>query len=728
MFVAMKKESINNFHTHLEIHPSTAFSVVTQIVPFANHNQAPRVYFHAAQSKQAICIPQTNFNKRMDTMTYVHHYPQKRIITTRGCNYNGIERMPHGFNVIVAIMAHGFNQEDSIIINKGSIDRGLFHITKYKTMTASEKAINIRENIVIENPIKIRDNGKEIKNIDHAKYSLLDDNGFIKEGSYIPKGQKVAVLGMVHVKEEIVEKKSGVLVDYKTKKTYSDISLISDIAHHGYIDKVYVSRQTPINKERIAKIKFRKTKKPELGDKHCSAHGQKGVIGMILDEVNMPFTKDGIRPDIIINPHAIPSRMTIGHLVETVFAKLCCLEGCIGDGTVFIDFDKSKIYEELEKHNFEKHGNEILYNGRSGEQISTEIFMGPIFYYRLKHMVDDKIHGRGKGPKAQLTRQPTSGRSNDGGLRIGEMERDVLISHGFSQFTKECMMEKSDKYRWSVCKYCGISANFTPEKNNILCVSCGRQDLSIIETPYAFKLLMQEIQAMGLQMRLSTDGFKEAEEHEEADEEEEAHEEVEELEESSEISGGDGEDEEDSEEEEDDDDDEEKEEANEEINQLTEINDPEREIDDKSNHTDSDSSIPRFDINENINNGFGQGDQLKEKIDYSVNTDLVNNNQLNFSTYGGEKDNISMIGGYSELLGETDNEKVKFIGNSDNEVQIQRDERIKQSTGGNSTNITTKVINIDSKLFTDAANASNAISAGETDDHDNSDDDNQFFQ
>jgi hypothetical protein len=234
---------------------------------------------------------------------------------------------------------------------------------------------------------------------------------------------------------------------------------------------------------------------------NCSSHGQKGVFGMILPQHDMPYTKDGIVPDLIINPHAFPSRMTIGHLVETVTAKLCCLEGCYGDGTVFLPFDTEKVYSQLEDNGYERHGNEILYNGRTGQQIETEIFMGPIFYYRLKHMVSDKVHARGDGPRTQLTYQPTSGRSKKGGLRVGEMERDVLLAHGLAQFTKEHMMEKSDKYRWAVCRHCGVIAKYNP-KSFMECMSCEGNDVSIIETPYAFKLLVQEMEAMGVQIRL----------------------------------------------------------------------------------------------------------------------------------------------------------------------------------------------------------------------------------
>lgn len=506
--IAIDKKDIGGYHTHLEINPITLFSVVTQLVPLLNHNQSPRVVFHGAQSKQAIGIYATNFTKRFDTMGYIQHYPQKRLITTRGSHYNGANLMPNGTNCIVSIMTHtGFNQEDSVMINKGSIDRGLYHLTAYKTLTAIEKTLSQNDRLVFANPIEWRKSGKVIQNVKHADYTLLDKNGFIKEGSYIPAGQMVVIVGMIHIHQSVKIVNKGVLTDKEVVETYTDVSLVTDVHHYGHIDKVFVGNQIPgidrADVSRVCKVRFRKIRRPEPGDKNCSSHGQKGVIGLIIPEVDMPFTKDGIRPDIIINPHAIPSRMTIGHLIETVFAKLCCMDGVIGDGTVFLPFDKSAMFDSLEKYGYEKYGNEVLYNSRTGHQLDTEIFIGPIYYYRLKHMVTDKVHARDKGPKSQLTRQPTSGRSKHGGLRLGEMERDVVLSYGISQFIKEGWMERSDKFKWAVCRYCGILSLYGPSINE--CKKCNRQDIVLIETPYAFKLLIQELECLGLQMRLSPD-------------------------------------------------------------------------------------------------------------------------------------------------------------------------------------------------------------------------------
>jgi hypothetical protein len=277
------------------------------------------------------------------------------------------------------------------------------------------------------------------------------------------------------------------------------------VHHYGTVDRVYLEKYDLASGMRICKVRFRKMRRPELGDKTCSRHGQKGVMGMIVPAEDMPFSKNGIVPDLIINPHAFPSRMTIGHLVECIFAKLCCMEGMLGDGTVFLPFDIENVATALEKHNFERYGNEILYNGRTGEQIATEILIAPTFYLRLKHMVADKVHSRSTGPRDQLTRQPTSGRSKAGGLRIGEMERDVLLSYGFSQFSKESLMERSDKHRYHVCRHCGTSAVTNRHKNYAYCTDCGGNNITAVETPYAFKLLIQELEAMGIQVRLSTE-------------------------------------------------------------------------------------------------------------------------------------------------------------------------------------------------------------------------------
>ena len=513
-YIAMIDQDVTLQHTHLEIHPSTMLSVVTANIPLSNHNQSARNVFHAAQSKQAIGVYATNFNSRFDTMSYVQHYPQRPIVSTQLSQYTCSNFMPNGFNVIVAIMTYsGFNQEDSIMINKQSVERGLFNLSYFKTVTATEKDISQTEKMIFCNPMDFIEKGINVRGNKHADYSLLDKRGVIVEGSVVHKGQRVVVVGMLKVQEVYKEEKKGVFKELVKDTIYTDVSIVTDDTVYGIVNKVYYSEKSVINNSSICKVRFLKIRKPEFGDKHASRHGQKGVVGMIIPEEGMPFTKDGVRPDIIINPHAIPSRMTIGHLVECVFAKLCCMKGTTGNGSVFLPLDEKKIYKDLSKMGFDSHGNELLYNGFTGKQIETEIFIGPTFYFRLKHMVEDKINVRGLDrdkselPKMSLTRQPTSGRRKGGGLRIGEMERDSILSHGTSMFVQESMMDRSDMYSWAICKRCGTMAIYNPSKKNMIiqCKSCKKDDIAVIKTPYAFKLLTQELETMGIVMRLNTE-------------------------------------------------------------------------------------------------------------------------------------------------------------------------------------------------------------------------------
>lgn len=511
------------YHTHLEIDPAMIMSPITQHIPFMQHNMGPRNLFSAGQMKQAIGIYSTRFNDRFDPAAYIMHYPQKPLVTTRSALIAGNELMPNGVNAIVAVATYsGFNQEDSLIINKAAIDRGFFQITAYKSIFASEEYDDYdRPIVVFDNRTRLERMGKQVKGGKFANYGLLDDSGFIHPESHIPRGQTAAVVGMVAPVRRV--RTASVLEQVRPDEEaeiYNDVSMTTDIHLYGTVDRVEVFNK---GKARGCKVRFRKVRRPELGDKGVSRYAQKGVIGMILPPEQMPFTKDGVVPDIIINPHSFPSRMCVAQMIECVFAKLCAMEGQVGDGTVFVPFDHEAMSNELQaKHNFDRRGNEVLYNGATGEMMQADIFIGPTFYLRLKHMVLDKINYRGMGanpeafepfnrpaevgmlsPQDQLTRQPTAGRSRGGGLRIGEMERDVLISYGMSHFAKECMMEKADKYKWAVCRHCGTLTQYkSPE-----CMNCGGQDIAKISTPYAFKLWTQEMQSVGLTMRLSQEPF-----------------------------------------------------------------------------------------------------------------------------------------------------------------------------------------------------------------------------
>lgn len=508
--IAIDGTQVSRRNTHCEIHPSTILSAVSQNIPLLNHNQAPRNIFFGAQGKQAVGMPTTSFNSRIDTMLYVLHYPQKQLVNTRYKEYMYNNVLTGGENLIVAVSTWtGYNQEDSIIVNKASIERGMFNMTYFKNVVSKEEE-NKRDNerIIFMNPLKAIDQGLEVASMKFAKYKkTLDEHGFPLVNTYVKEND--AIIGKTLVSTEYVEDAAQNIFGNKVEKvTYSDRSIIADKTISGIVDKVVVYNDAENIK--TCKVRFRKVKIPELGDKMASCHGQKGVVGIVLPPENMPFSQDGIIPDIIINPHAFPSRMTIGHLMECVLAKACVNEGMMIDATPFNQNDYSDIYDMLEnKYRLERHGNEILYNGRTGDQISTEIFFGPTYYQRLKHMVSDKINYRTTGPITATTRQPTKGRGNNGGLRIGEMERDSILAHGMTGFLKESLMERSDKYNFAIEHASGDIAIVNEHNRLFKPQKVDGQFYSHVKTPYAMKLFLQELRAMGVQPILSTDPIDE---------------------------------------------------------------------------------------------------------------------------------------------------------------------------------------------------------------------------
>jgi DNA-directed RNA polymerase II subunit RPB2 len=317
-------------------------------------------------------------------------------------------------------------------------------------------------------------------------YEKLDDNGHVPKNTHV-EGSDI-IIGKVMPK-----KANGVIVN-------QDNSVSLKPSDEGYVDMNYIG--TNSDGYKFCNVRLRKNRKPEVGDKLASRSAQKGCIGMVYRHQDMPFTKDGIVPDIIMNPHAIPSRMTMAQLMECIMGKAGCHIGACGDSSPFSDCSVESIAKVLEMSGMERYGNEIMYNGRTGEQIKTEIFIGPTYYQRLKHMVADKVHSRGSnGPIVMLTRQPSEGRSKNGGLRLGEMERDCLIGHGISEFLKEKMLDTSDNYRLFICKNCGLTANANPAKNIYKCNHCKLStDIVQIRIPYAFKLLSQELYTMNIKL------------------------------------------------------------------------------------------------------------------------------------------------------------------------------------------------------------------------------------
>ena len=476
-------------YTHSEIHPSTIFGVLASCIPFPEHNQSPRNTYQCAMGKQAIGVYVSNFNKRMDKTAYILNYAMRPLVETRVMNIMKLNELPSGNQVIVAIMTHsGFNQEDSILFNRGSIDRGMFHATIYHTEKDEDKKINGDEEI------RTKPNKAITKNMKFGNYDKINSHGVMNENTLVED-------------KDIIIAKIVTIKDNKNDNTqlikYEDQSRNYRTHEECYVDKNYINRNG--DGYNFCKVKIRAHRVPTIGDKHSSRHGQKGTIGNIINEEDMPFTKDGLKPDIIINPHAIPSRMTIAQLKETVMGKVLLELGLFGDGTSFGEVDLMTICKELQKMKYESKGNEILYDGKTGEQIETSIFIGPVYYQRLKHMVADKQHSRCIGPMVNLTRQPAEGRSRDGGLRFGEMERDCMISHGASKFTKERVYDVSDKYSVHVCKSCGMFAKYNEEEHIHECSICDNHtNFAKVNIPYSCKLLFQELISMNVVPRVMT--------------------------------------------------------------------------------------------------------------------------------------------------------------------------------------------------------------------------------
>ena len=506
--ISHNEESIQKYTSHIEIHNSLILGIMGNQIVFPENNQLPRDLFSCGQSKQAVSLYHSNYQNRIDKMGVVLNNGQLPLVKSRYLNYINNEEHPYGINAIVAIGCYGgYNVEDSILFNEGSIKRGMFNTTYLNSYESYEESSKVNGSNVDSKFINIENNIIFNKKPGYD-YSVLDNNGLIKENTLLDD------------KKVIIGKATN--NDFK----YIDSSIFPKKGQLGFVDKAFITEGE--EGFRIAKVRIREQRIPAIGDKFCSRCGQKGTVGLIIPEENMPFTEDGIRPDLIINPHALPSRMTIGQLVETLMGKACSLYGGFGDCTAFVNKgSKHYVFGNLLKEiGYNSTGNEILYNGESGEQLKMELFIGPCYYMRLKHMVKDKINYRARGPRTVLTRQTVQGRANDGGLRIGEMERDCVLAHGASYFLQESMLNRGDEYYVAVCNNSGTIAIYNEAKNifispfcdgplvfntniednqNIEVVTKFGRSFSIIKVPYAFKLLIQELQVMNIQMRIITD-------------------------------------------------------------------------------------------------------------------------------------------------------------------------------------------------------------------------------
>jgi DNA-directed RNA polymerase II subunit RPB2 len=454
--------------------------IATSNIPFPEHNQAPRVVYQAAMCKQAMGVFATNFKTRIDTYSHVLWYPQTPLIRTKNSITMNMNDMPSGINAVVAIMCYsGYNQEDSIMMNQSSIDRGLFRSFFYRAYKDELCQGNQNSKESLCNPMNKNCLGMKLHN-----YEKLDKDGLVHVGIKVDDND--IIIGKIN---------SG-----DTENTNKDSSTVVKHKEGGIVDKTIVT----VNEQgmKMVKSRVRSTRIPEIGDKFASRHAQKGTIGITYRYEDMPFTAEGIVPDIIVNPHAIPSRMTIGQLIECIYGKKCAVSGTYGDGTAFTNPDPGDIIKALHECGYQKHGEEMLYHGHTGEPLKAKIFIGPTYYQRLKHMVNDKIHSRGRGPIQILTRQPVEGRSRDGGLRFGEMEKDCIISHGASAFLKERLMDQSDAYKTHVCNTCGMFCINDIHNKTKYCKNCNDGNVSDIEIPYACKLLFQELMAANIIPRI----------------------------------------------------------------------------------------------------------------------------------------------------------------------------------------------------------------------------------
>ena len=513
--------------THSDIHPSLMFGVMGNLISFPENNQLPRNTFACSQSKQAVSMYNTSFLQRFDKMGVVLNAGQIPLVKTRYLKYINDEQNPYGQNAIVAVMCYnGYNVEDSILFNEGSIKRGLFRTSYYNLYETREDSKQsgggggggggerVDSRIVNMNDYQQQNAVANAGRGEGYDYSNLDSNGLIIENTLVT--EKSVLIGQVVSNS----KNTGKVVDASIRPKKGQL---------GYVDKTYITEA--INSDapsRIAKVRIREDRAPNIGDKFASRCGQKGTVGLIIPEKDMPFTADGVRPDLIVNPHAFPSRMTIGQFVETVMAKACVVYGAFGDCTAFVNLGNkhATFGDMLQKENYSSTGTQLLYNGTTGEQIESDIFIGPTYYMRLKHMVKDKINFRARGPNTNLTRQPVQGRANDGGLRIGEMERDGMIAHGATRFLQESMMVRGDNYYLAICNKTGMTAIYNPDNDvfmspmadgpiqfndaltdNPKLVNITRfgRSFSVVQIPYSLKLLVQELQTMNCAMRIITE-------------------------------------------------------------------------------------------------------------------------------------------------------------------------------------------------------------------------------
>ena len=482
-------------HTHCEIDPQLVLGVCASLIPYPEHNSTPRVTGGTAMVKQSLGLPSANYRLRPDTRLHILHYPQRSITYTQAMDTTKFDSRPGGQNFIVAVMSlHGYNMQDAVIINRSCVQRALGRSTFNRTYNAERRRFPGGQVDEIEIPGTGLEEVKGLKPV--GSYDHLEGDGLPHPEKYLEGGD--VLVGKTSPPRFLEETGAGAFLQAQERR---ESSMPIRHGEKGWVDNVYVTES--LDSGRLVRCMVRSHKVPEVGDKFASRHGQKGVIGRLVNEEDMPFTRDGIVPDLIINPHAIPSRMTVAHVLEMIGGKVGSLEGRRIDGTAFRGEKEGSLRDSLVRNGYDHTGREVMMNGETGETYPAEIFVGCIYYQKLHHMVSGKIHARSRGRVQILTRQPTEGRARQGGLRFGEMERDCLIAHGASMVIKDRLLDESDGIDLFVCAQSGHVAWFDPKRRTYVSPIHGDgAEVYKVQTSYAFKLLLDEMKSLGVAMRL----------------------------------------------------------------------------------------------------------------------------------------------------------------------------------------------------------------------------------
>ena len=490
-YISLSPGEVTANHTHVEIATYTILGICASTIPYPEHNQSPRNSYQAAMAKQALGVYGTNFHHRVDSRSHILHYPQTPLVETELMDVIGYKQRPTGQNCVVAVLSfEGYNMEDALIFNKASIERGLARSSFYRIYEAECRQYlgGLKDKFTVPEPGTRGYRGEQY-------YRLLEPDGIISLESAVVGGD--VLIGRVSPPRFLEEYK-----EFEVKgPSMRDTSVDMRPSETGIVDGIFITESGEGSK--LVKVRVRDQRVPELGDKFASRHGQKGVIGLIVPQEDLPFTDEGIVPDIVINPHAIPSRMTIGQFIESLAGKAAAARGKPANGTPFANEGPDEIRKNLVRLGFSHTGSEVFYNGMTGEKFVADIFVGLVYYQKLHHMVADKIHARARGQVQMLTRQPTEGRARGGGLRFGEMERDCLIGHGAAMLLRDRLLEESDKYTLFICESCGQIAFFDMKQRRYVCKTCDEKaKIAPVIVSYAFKLLLQELQSLCITPKL----------------------------------------------------------------------------------------------------------------------------------------------------------------------------------------------------------------------------------